>query len=547
MQSLADQIRELKALARREGLSVTSVFEEAKSAKAPYSRPEFQKLVEAIDAGKVTGVLTWSISRLSRNPVDGGVIAYLLQTGKLDFIRTAERTYRPEDNAILMSIENGMATAYIQDLKRNVLRGMAGKIQRGWHTAKAPVGYKNDRESREIVPDPERWSTVRRGWDLMLAGRSNAEVYRYFIEHGLTVSTRRRTPRLISRTRAWSLFTDRFYLGEIKFQGETFQGKHKPMVSLSEFLSVQQHLARGKSNKTPNRLTFAFAGSLRCANCGCAVVAEKRVKVAKVSGNKATYIYYHCSGYKGCPKIAIREEELAVQAKARIEISKLVPSFRDWLEGALEERVEEEVFGTSADLSALKSNSARCEERLRRLTDMRLDGEISASEYAQRKQVLEGEINLLREAARDAKDAGVKLLTFLSEKLAAAVAANDLPKDKKEAYALGHIMRIGAPHYLNLKNLELRTNPVLEKIAAFEPPGDGSWSPKVGDVVPRDSKWWALVNDLLTVASDQIDKEYCTHAQRRVKKRYADLLGERWLHGRQIFGETEIEEETLAA
>ena len=34
----------------------------------------------------------------------------------LDFIRTMERTYRPEDNALLLSIENGMATAYLQDL-----------------------------------------------------------------------------------------------------------------------------------------------------------------------------------------------------------------------------------------------------------------------------------------------------------------------------------------------------------------------------------------------------------------------------------------------
>src|SRR4051812_32468227 len=85
IQSLTDQLTALQALAQRESLRIDEVYEESRSAKAPYSRPEFQRLIKNIEAGRIRGVFTWSINRLSRNPVDGGIIAYLLQTGKLEF------------------------------------------------------------------------------------------------------------------------------------------------------------------------------------------------------------------------------------------------------------------------------------------------------------------------------------------------------------------------------------------------------------------------------------------------------------------------------
>ena len=69
VQSLDDQIRELTKLARRESLTIVETYHESKSAKAPNNRPEFDRLMSAIDEGRIDGILTWSINRLSRNPV----------------------------------------------------------------------------------------------------------------------------------------------------------------------------------------------------------------------------------------------------------------------------------------------------------------------------------------------------------------------------------------------------------------------------------------------------------------------------------------------
>jgi site-specific DNA recombinase len=46
----------------------------------------------------------------------------------------------------------------------------------------------------------------------------------------------------------------------------------------------------------------AFMGLLTCGQCGCAITAERK---------KGTYVYYHCTDFRGsCGNTYIREERL---------------------------------------------------------------------------------------------------------------------------------------------------------------------------------------------------------------------------------------------
>lgn len=538
VQSLDDQIRELKALAKRERLHVFEVFQESKSAKEPGNRPEFNRLVAEIQKGEVDAVLTWSIDRLARNPVDGGQIAYLLQTGKLGLIRSPERSYRPEDNAMLMSIETGIATAYIQNLRRNVMRGMRGKVERGWHTCKAPVGYLNDPITREIVPDPERFDIVRRAWEMVLGGTNNVmDVHREMTALGLTTSRRKATPTKISAAGLYTMFSNRFYLGEITFKKDRHPGRHKPMVTEEEFLIVQDILYNRRKKSQPKRIDLPFAGSMRCGQCGCAIVGEKRTKHYPRTGRVAHYVYYHCSGSTGCSKKSVRAEDLLAEVERKLLHLTISKETGEWLKYALEDSFEREAVDNAVDSASISIERDRQEKRLKKLTQMRLDDEISADELRTERSAILSNLDEIGDELRKSRERTGRMMRLSRQRIQGAVRAGELLGIRRDPTALAQALRVSGGHVLNLSPFEFRLDPIIEKITGFELLRDGSESPKRGDFVPLNSIWWTLVRDIRKLLTEE---NMCgwerEEAKRKRRGRYS------WRPGYLREGEQEFEQ-----
>jgi len=116
--SIEDQLAVLRKLATKEGLQIVAEFEERQSAKVP-GRPVFNDMLARLGRGEAQGILCWKIDRLARNPVDAAQIQWLLQRGTVAHIQTYDRSYYPQDNVLLMSVEFGMANQYVRDLSSN--------------------------------------------------------------------------------------------------------------------------------------------------------------------------------------------------------------------------------------------------------------------------------------------------------------------------------------------------------------------------------------------------------------------------------------------
>jgi len=164
--SIESQINELKRLATKLNLNIVDTFVESRSAKAP-GRPIYKEMINKIGRNQASGIVCWKLDRLARNPIDGGQIIWMLQKGIIKHIQAFDRSYYPEDNVLLMSVEFGMANQYIIDLSKNVKRGLRAKLEKGWLPSFTPLGYLNskDKEKKEVIKDPQRFDLVKKMWE----------------------------------------------------------------------------------------------------------------------------------------------------------------------------------------------------------------------------------------------------------------------------------------------------------------------------------------------------------------------------------------------
>ncbi|HEY3780309.1 MAG TPA: recombinase family protein [Fimbriimonadaceae bacterium] len=498
VQSLEDQMKALRQIAERESLTIQECFVEAKSAKDPYMRPEFQRLVKKIQEGTIDGVLTWSMNRLSRNLVDGGLIAHLLQSGQLRFIRTPERTYLPEDNALLLSIENGMATSFIQDLRKNVKRGMQGKVERGWFPAKAPLGYINNAYTREIDIDTDRLILVRKAWEqLIQGGLTISDIFHELKAAGLTRRASNGTVTPLQQSALYQLFRNPFYAGIVVYKGKSYPGKHKPIVSALEFEQAQTKL--GKVHKRKRKNELLYSGLFRCGVCGCAVVGEIKHKVNPRTGLDKIYKYYRCTGAKGCSKRAVTEDQVTESVLRSFDSISMPRSFQEWAEAECRRQADIDAESLGKSEALLREQIASLNARRDRLDLMRVDGEIDASEYLRLKQPFGVEAKELQAKLATVTTAESRLVEYLHQRFELAALANSYAAQPLTAQR-SMLGSLGTEHSIIHGKIRIDVDPVLKEIATFRPLKTGSEWPKTGSVIAAIPLWYSLIKRIRKIA-----------------------------------------------
>ena len=418
-QSLDDQVKYMREIAKREDLRIIGEpIRESKSAKRPDARPKFKALLQEIDDGEIDGIICWKLDRLSRNPTDSGRIQQLLQDGKLQHIQTAEKSYFPEDNAIVMSVEAGMSNQYIRELATNTKRGMLSKAEKGDKPGVPPIGYLNDRLAKVIVADPDNFKLVRILWDKMLTGTYSMAQLVNIAEFDLSIRTpvRGRTGgKPLSYSALCVMFRNPFYKKTLMFNGIEYKGNQPRMVSDEEFERVQQiidptHTTRPK-DKTYN---FELRNLFKCGECGFAITAEQKFKTIKSTGERKAYIYYHCTGKSKQVKcnqkhLHVAEDELMRQIKEKLSKFTIKPEFYKLAIEALAEQEDEVVAKDQTKTLARDKAIEKKKQAIANLRRMRYSGDADddAWYYAEVK-TLEDELlalqNVRNKAEHKARD-----------------------------------------------------------------------------------------------------------------------------------------------
>ncbi len=375
VQSLPAQVNELTKIAIRDNFEY-EIIEESMSAKEP-GRPKFNKMVEDAKKGKYDVILCWKIDRLSRNPIDSGTLQYLLQKGIVKCIKTVERDYYPEDNVVMLNIEQGMANQYIRDLSTNVKRGNNQKLSQGGWPGNAPFGYLNDKVNKTITIDQKRAPYVKRMFDLYANdGKSYGQVADLLYEEGLRTNVGKK----VSKSNIQRIITSKFYMGIMERDGKFYSGKYEILVSKDLFDKAQE-VASNKSRPRPKTLLFALSGFLKCENCGCVLTATRVERKVK------KYDYYYCTNGKGgCDerKNYMRENYLYekvgdVLGKLAFDLDLIEMMYQEKLERSMETNQYSETI-----LNNLQNELKLLTEREGRLFDIYLNGDMSKALYEEK-------------------------------------------------------------------------------------------------------------------------------------------------------------------
>ena len=401
--SIEAQLSELRALAKDEKLEIVAEFVEKRSAKMP-GRPVFNEMLKRVHKGEAQGIVCWKLDRLSRNPVDGGQISWLLQENIIQHIRTYDRNHYPTDNVLMMSVEFGMANQFIRDLSSNVKRGLRAKVKRGEFPSSAPVGYLNDVRAKTIVVDRKKSKVIRAAFELYAKGGVRLEdVSSFMYDNGV----RSFGGLSFHRDRVKFILTNPFYTGLFIYGGEMHEGRHTPIIEKLLFDKVQEVIIdRGHPMKAANN-PMDLCGLLHCGECGCMITAEEKTKHQQ-NGNSHHYVYYRCTKKKGvCSQPYVREEALIPQLDELFRNYAMPSAWQTEFERLIAEDENSSSIQTAAFVQELRDKVHDISRKLDRLTDLYIAQDIERGDYLARRRVLVLEKKSVEEqAARLEANAG---------------------------------------------------------------------------------------------------------------------------------------------
>src|SRR3989338_5339756 len=234
--SIESQLAELREYAARENISIVEELVEKQSAKIP-GRPVFNGMIDRIEKGEASGIVSWHPDRLARNSVDGGRLIYLVDTGKIKFLKFPQFWFESTPQGkFMLTIAFGQSKYFVDSLAENTRRGLRQKVRRGEFPGLAPPGYLNDSRTKTIVIDKRIAPIIKELYEKIAPGRYTLFDMAVFLsKHGMTTSGGK-----IMRDKASWILSNPFYYGHFRYAGEIHEVTHEPLVAKKLFDQVQE-------------------------------------------------------------------------------------------------------------------------------------------------------------------------------------------------------------------------------------------------------------------------------------------------------------------
>jgi site-specific DNA recombinase len=426
------QERLLEEFAAKSKFRVVEKFKISESAKTSDNRKQFKAMITFIRENEVGNLVALAEDRLTRNYDDLTTLQRLIDKEGLTVVladsgRSVNRE-SPGEHRFLFALMGLLAETENRVRSKKVRQGMNEKAKQGILPRWAPLGYQNIRDPQDpegkrriIVKDKVRAPLVKRLLELYAGGGYSIVTLQEEAVHiGLKSRRTNKYPeRALSDHVVEDLLRNRFYYGEVAWDGETYPSKCEALISRETWNRIQKQKELNRTYSRPAaKKYFAFKPFLRCGYCGASITAEAQDGRHK----KGKFVYYRCTGSKGkCGQKYIRQEDIDAHITSALGELAIPAWMATEISSRLKESHERETATEKAEFNRLRSEEGRKRSHIEILYDDRLNRVISSEEYQQRADVIKSDLARIAEDIAKLgnrnfkyKEEGILILDILS-------------------------------------------------------------------------------------------------------------------------------------
>ena len=378
--SIDAQLRAMRDKVAKSGWHIVREFAVAESAKRGADRLAFNQMFKWVKDNakreKINAIFAHKLDRVCRNMRDAVRLQELEDTCgvQLSFI---ENQFGPgAAGAFSFNVMAAVAQYYSDNLRTEVIKGMDEKVRQGWPTGLAPYGYLNVSDRNEpVIPHPEKSKTVIRIFEIYASGQYTFDgLAEKLAAEGYTYQPSQ--PRF-HRTALSYILNNRFYIGELKRNGQVFEGRYRLLIDRRLFNACQDIL-NGRNRRTGNPDIAFSGGILRCACCDFAMTGEL-IRRKLRNGDCNQHVYYRCGNNQpddAHPKVRWRESDVEQAIIREFEAFRIPDkATSDWFRDAITAAFSD--VGSAAAMRR-KMLTKRCTE-LTNMQDRLLNGHLAGT------------------------------------------------------------------------------------------------------------------------------------------------------------------------
>jgi site-specific DNA recombinase len=382
--SLAIQEDALKRYAEQAGGIIGRFVRIAETASKAEERKAFRELITYAKkhCAELDGILFYKVDRAARNLYDYVELERLESEYQVPFISVSQPTEHTPAGRMMRRTLANMASFYTEQQSVDVREGLSRRVQEGWFVGHTPYGYRNvRRDGRGVVElHSDHAKVVQRIFHLFAYEplTLDALIDRLHSEGRVFRDSTARFPR----SSVHAILRDRSYIGEVRFRGEWYPGRHEPLVDRETWDRVQTLL--GDAVYRAHEMTYA-GEFMTCGHCGHPITGERKTK--KTQSGLREYVYYRCARYNrgDHPRTRVTERDLDRQMLSLFDRMRIKnDDVREWFRAVLASQTRD----TQADARAQRNELTRQESlivaRQDRLLNMRINDEIDESMFARK-------------------------------------------------------------------------------------------------------------------------------------------------------------------